>query len=81
MSDTTTAARVIKCIAEQSGHAVDYIKPADTFHSLELDSIDMVGIVMCIEDEFDFSSIPDDDAEKFSTVQDVIDYVTKEIEK
>lgn len=32
-------------------------------------------------DEFDFSSIPDDDAEKFSTVQDVIDYVAKEIEK
>lgn len=77
----TTATRVIKCIAELSGLEVDYIKPADTFHSLELDSIDMIEIVMCIEDEFDFSSIPDDDAEKFSTVQDVIDYVTKEIEK
>lgn len=36
---------------------------------------------MLIEDEFDLSNIPDDDAEKFSTVQDVIDYVAKEIEK
>lgn len=64
----------------QSDLEIGYIKPADTFHSLEFDSIEVLEIVMCIEDEFAIN-IGDKDIESFKTVQDVINCVTKETEK
>ena len=41
---------------------------------LEADSLDAVEIIMAIEDEFDIE-IPDEEAEKFQTVGDVVKYV------
>ena len=41
---------------------------------LEADSLDAVEIIMAIEDEFDIE-IPDEDAEKFQTVEDLVKYV------
>ena len=41
---------------------------------LEADSLDSVEIIMAIEEEFDLA-IPDNDAEKFRTVRDLVDYV------
>ena len=41
---------------------------------LEADSLDAVEIIMAIEDEFDIE-IPDEDAEKFQTVGDLVKYV------
>jgi len=41
---------------------------------LEADSLDAVEIMMAIEDEFDIE-IPDDDAEKFQSVGDIVRYV------
>ena len=41
---------------------------------LEADSLDAVEIIMAIEEEFDIE-IPDDDAEKFQTVGDLVKYV------
>lgn len=41
---------------------------------LEADSLDAVEIIMAIEDEFDIE-IPDEDAEKFQTVSDLVKYV------
>ncbi len=38
------------------------------------DSLDIVELVMAIEKEFNIE-IPDEDAEKISTVQDAIDYI------
>ena len=43
---------------------------------LNADSLDGVEMVMGIEDEFDIS-IPDDDADKFFTVRNVVDYLEK----
>ena len=41
---------------------------------LEADSLDAVEIIMAIEDEFDIE-IPDEDAEQFQTVSDLVSYV------
>ena len=45
---------------------------------LEADSLDAVEIMMAIEDEFDIE-IPDDDAEKFQSVGDIVRYVDEKI--
>lgn len=41
---------------------------------LEADSLDAVEIIMAIEDEFEIE-IPDEDAEKFQIVSDIVKYV------
>lgn len=41
---------------------------------LEADSLDAVEIIMAIEDEFGIE-VPDEDAEKFQTVSDIVSYV------
>ncbi len=49
---------------------------ADThlMKDLEADSLDAVEIIMAIEDEFDIE-VPDEDAEKFQSVGDIVKYV------
>jgi len=47
---------------------------------LEADSLDSVEIIMAIEEEFDLA-IPDDDAEKFRTVRDLVEYVENQKEQ
>ena len=41
---------------------------------LDADSLDAVEIIMAIEDEFEIE-IPDEDAEKFQTIGDIVRYV------
>ena len=41
---------------------------------LEADSLDAVEIIMAIESQFDIE-IPDEEAEKFQTVEDLVEYV------
>ncbi|MBK1988657.1 acyl carrier protein [Sphaerospermopsis aphanizomenoides BCCUSP55] len=41
---------------------------------LQADSLDIVELVMALEEEFDIE-IPDEDAEKILTVQEVVDYI------
>lgn len=45
---------------------------------LEADSLDAVEIIMAIEDEFDLE-IPDEDAEKFASVSDIVKYVEEKM--
>jgi len=45
---------------------------------LEADSLDAVEIIMAIEDEFDIE-VPDEDAEKFQSVGDIVKYVEEKI--
>ena len=47
---------------------------------LDADSLDLVELVMALEEEFE-TEIPDDEAEKITTVQQAIDYVGKNIKK
>ena len=55
---------------EESAVAMD----TNLMKDLEADSLDAVEIIMAIEDEFDIE-IPDEDAEKFQTVEDLVKYV------
>ncbi|MEB3233389.1 MAG: acyl carrier protein [Leptolyngbyaceae bacterium] len=67
--------RVKKIIVEQLGVAEDEVKPESSFTTdLGADSLDTVELVMALEEEFD-TEIPDEDAEKITTVQAAIDYV------
>ena len=62
-------------IAEQLGVEQDAITmDTNLMKDLEADSLDAVEIIMAIEDEFDIE-IPDEDAEKFQTVADIVGYV------
>ena len=71
--------RVRKIVAEQLGVSEADIKNESSFvNDLGEDSLDTVELVMALEDEFE-CEIPDEDAEKITTVQQAIDYVTANV--
>ncbi|KIE88452.1 putative acyl carrier protein [Actinobacillus pleuropneumoniae] len=64
-------------IVDQLGVKAEDVKPEASFiEDLGADSLDTVELVMALEEEFDIE-IPDEEAEKITTVQSAIDYVTK----
>ncbi|MEM8984208.1 MAG: acyl carrier protein [Pseudomonadota bacterium] len=65
-------------VAEQLGVKEDEVTNEASFvDDLGADSLDTVELVMALEEEFD-TEIPDEEAEKITTVQQAIDYVTKQ---
>ena len=67
--------RVKKIVCEQLGAKEEDVKPAASFvNDLGADSLDTVELVMALEEEFE-TEIPDEDAEKITSVQEAIDYV------
>ncbi len=67
--------RVKKIVAEQLGANEADVKNASSFvDDLGADSLDTVVLVMALEEEFD-CEIPDEEAEKITTVQLAIDYI------
>ena len=67
--------RVKKIIVEQLGVKEEDVKPEASFvEDLGADSLDTAELVMALEEEFDIE-IPDEEAEKITTVQSAIDYV------
>lgn len=68
-------ARVKKVIAEKLGVEEATIKNESSFvEDLGADSLDTVELVMALEEEFG-CQIPDEEAEKITTVQQAIEYV------
>ncbi|MBC7814857.1 MAG: acyl carrier protein [Burkholderiales bacterium] len=66
--------RVKKVVAQQLGVSEADLKTESSFvDDLGADSLDTVELVMALEDEFEVE-IPDDEAEKITTVQKAIDY-------
>ena len=73
--------RVRKIVAEQLGVNEADIKNESSFvDDLGADSLDTVELVMALEEEFE-CEIPDEDAEKITTVQQAIDYITNHVKK
>jgi acyl carrier protein len=67
--------RVKKIVAEQLGVNEGEVKSESSFvNDLGADSLDTVELVMALEEEFE-TEIPDEEAEKITTVQQAIDYV------
>jgi acyl carrier protein len=67
--------RVKSIIVEQLGVSLEEVTPQASFiEDLGADSLDIVELIMALEEEFNVE-IPDEDAEKIQTVDDVIKYV------
>ena len=70
-----TADRVKKIVVEHLGVEADKVtEDASFIDDLGADSLDIVELVMAFEEEFNVE-IPDDAAEKITTVKDAIDYI------
>jgi acyl carrier protein len=73
--------RVKKIVAEQLGVNEADVKIESTFvDDLGADSLDTVELVMALEEAFDIE-IPDEDAEKMTTVADAIKYLESHVPK
>ncbi len=67
--------KVKEIIVEQLGIDADEVTMEASFiDDLGADSLDIVELIMALEEEFDME-IPDEEAEKISTVGDVINYI------
>jgi acyl carrier protein len=77
---STAEERVRKIVIEQLGVTEDQATNAASFgDDLGADSLDTVELVMALEEEFE-CEIPDEEAEKITTIQQAIDYVNQHSE-
>ncbi|WWO98629.1 MAG: acyl carrier protein [Candidatus Dasytiphilus stammeri] len=75
MSTSTLEERVKQIICDQLGvNQEEVVNTASFVEDLGADSLDTVELVMALEEEFN-KEIPDEDAEKITTVQAAIDYI------
>lgn len=75
MSQDVIFEKVKKIVAEQLEIEPDKVTPEANFaNDLNADSLDTVELVMALEEAFDVE-IPDEAAEKITTVQAVVDYI------
>lgn len=73
--------RVKKIVIEQLGVSEDEVKPSTSFvDDLGADSLDTVELVMALEEEFE-CEIPDEEAEKITSVQQAVDYISNNVDK
>ena len=71
--------RVRKIVAEQLGVKEEEVKAEASFvDDLGADSLDTVELVMALEEEFE-TELPDEEAEKITTVQLAIDYINNNL--
>lgn len=69
--------KIKSIIAEQLGVKEDEVTPEASFiDDLGADSLDTVELIMALEEEFSVE-IPDEDAEKMTTVGDAIKYINE----
>lgn len=67
--------KVKEIVVEQLGVEEEEVSESSSFvDDLGADSLDLVELIMALEEEFDME-IPDEDAEKISTVGDAIKYI------
>jgi acyl carrier protein len=75
MADKPIDQRVKDIIVEQLGVKPEQVTPEAKFiEDLGADSLDTVELVMALEEEFE-CEIPDEEAEKITTVQQAVDYI------
>ncbi|WML35120.1 acyl carrier protein [Clostridium sp. OS1-26] len=73
--------KIKNLISEQLGIDVEEVTMESSFiDDLGADSLDIVELIMALETEFDLE-IPDEDAEKITTVSDVVEYIKAHTEE
>jgi acyl carrier protein len=78
---STVEDRVRKIVVEQLGVKEEELKNDASFvDDLGADSLDTVELVMALEEEFE-TEIPDEKAEKITTIQEAIDYIESNLNK
>ena len=76
---STVEERVKKIVVEQLGVKDEEVTSESSFvDDLGADSLDTVELVMALEEEFE-TEIPDEDAEKISTVQQATSYINEHL--
>lgn len=72
----STLEKIRAILVQSLGVTPDAVAPESRIvEDLGADSLDKVEIIMAVEDEFNNIDIPDEDAEKIKTVQQLIDYI------
>jgi acyl carrier protein len=72
--------KVREIVALQLGLGEEDVQPDSTFvDDLGADSLDVIELLMALEEEFEVD-IPDQDAEEFEKVADVIEYLQKKVQ-
>lgn len=66
--------KVKEIIVDQLGVEEDEVTMDTSFEDLNADSLDIVELIMALEEEFDIE-IPDEDAEKLTTVRAAVEYI------
>ena len=73
--------KIREIVAEKLHVETEQVTPEANFvEDLGADSLDTVELVMALEEEFE-TEIPDEDAEKITTVQQAIDYINSHLKK
>jgi len=79
MSQEKIFSKVQEIVADQLSVDASEVKPEANFQNdLGADSLDTVELVMALEEEFDIE-IPDEAAEKITTVQEAVDYISNKV--
>ncbi len=77
MSKKDLLAKVREIVANELGVEPDRVVPEASFtEDLGADSLDTIELIMAVEEEFSIE-IPDEDAEKLTTVKDAVEYLER----
>ncbi|MBC7335421.1 MAG: acyl carrier protein [Clostridia bacterium] len=66
--------KIREIIVDQLGVEEEEVTMDTSFEDLNADSLDIVELIMALEEEFDLE-IPDEDAEKLTTVRAAVEYI------
>lgn len=71
--------QVKELVVNQTGVSADELDmDTSLMNDIDADSLDAVEIIMALEDVFEIK-IPDEEAEKFLTIRDIVDYLEKTV--
>ena len=70
--------KVAQIIAEQLGIDAEGLTPETEFEEIDADSLELVGVIMAVEQEFSIE-VDDEDIEKVKTIGEVVDYINNNL--